>query len=475
MKGGGKMKVAFCSSEVFPFSKTGGLADVCGALPLSLENQGVEVKIFTPLYKDIQPANMFDEWGVSKIGKNIEVVFIRNDNFFNRSGLYGTPEGDYPDNLERFSFFCFKILEVLKKINFKPDVIHCHDWQTGLVPVFLKYKFSQDLFYKDIKTVFTIHNLAYQGLFAQEEFSKLNLPPELFSIDGLEFYGKINILKGALLFSDILTTVSPTYAKEIQTEEFGCGLEGVLKKRAESLYGVLNGLDYSVWDPAKDGLIYKKYSPKNILVKLENKLKLQKDNKLKPQKEKFLLGFVGRLAEQKGIDLLAEVIPEVIENLNTQLIILGTGDIKYHQVLDKFYRKYSKGKFRGNFSLHIKFDEKLAHRIYAGVDCFLMPSRFEPCGLGQMISFKYGTIPIVHATGGLADTVVDYTANPQNGNGFVFRDMSKEAFLDAIKRAKEVFNKKRKWSSLRRKVTTFLFSWEDSAKRYIELYNKCLS
>lgn len=471
------MRVAFCSSEVVPFSKTGGLADVAGALPQALGKEGVEVKVFTPLYRGIKPEKTNEEFARSSLGKNIEAVFIKNDSFFDRDNLYGTPEGDYPDNLDRFDFYCKKTLELCKKMNFRPDIIHCNDWQAGLIPVYLKHSFSGDSFYQRTKTVFTVHNLAYQGLFDASLYGKLGLPGHLFSIDGLEFYEKISLLKGALLFSDIITTVSPTYAKEIQTQEFGCGLEGVLKKRSDSLFGILNGLDYTIWNPKTDKLIYKKYDSSNIArLKSVNKTYLQKEYGLKEDKDVFVLGLVGRLAEQKGIDILSRIIPRIIKELKTQIIILGTGNKKYHEILEKMFKKYNRDKkHKKMFSLYLTFNNTMAHRIYAGVDCFLMPSRYEPCGLGQMISLKYGTLPIVQSTGGLADTISDYTEDRKNGNGFVFNKPTSSGLFGAIRRAHDVFVNKREWVSLVKKSTGYSFSWKKSAKAYCELYKRCLS
>ncbi len=464
------MKVLFCSSEVFPFAKTGGLADVSGSLPLSLEKLGLEIKISMPWYKGIKPQKNFEDFGISKIGKSIEVIFIKNDEYFNRDGLYGTETGDYPDNLERFKFYCEKTLEIIKKINFKPHIIHCNDWQTGLIPVFLKFKLNSDEFYKDIKTAFTIHNLAYQGLFEKEKFPLLGLDQSLFSIDGLEFYGKINILKGALLFSDVLITVSPTYSKEIQTPEFGCGLEGVLRKRKDNLFGILNGLDYKIWDPKKDKLIFNTYDNKNLRAKTLNKIKLQSELGLKKDKDLILLGFVGRLTEQKGIDLICKALPQILNKKKFEVIILGKGDESYHKKLEELSKTLDK-KY---FSLNIKFDETLAHKIYAGCDFFLMPSRFEPCGLGQLISFKYGTIPIVHSTGGLKDTVTDVFSE-KKGRGIVFYKMELDCFMEALEKSEILFKNKGLLKEVRNRIMKLSFSWLDSAKSYLEIYNKCLS
>ncbi len=464
------MKVLFCSSEVFPFAKTGGLADVSGSLPLSLEKLGLKIKISIPLYKGIKPQRNFTDFGISKIGKNIEVIFIKNEKYFNRDGLYGTAAGDYPDNLERFKFYCEKTLEIIKKINFKPQIIHCNDWQTALIPVFLKFKLNSDKFYKDIKTVFTIHNLAYQGLFEKEKFPLLGLDWGLFSIDGLEFYGKINILKGALLFSDVLITVSPTYSKEIQTPEFGCGLEGVLRKRKDHLFGILNGIDYKIWNPRRDKLIFNNYDEKDLRKKTLNKTKLQEELGLEKDRNLILLGFVGRLAEQKGIDLISKALPQILNTKKFEMVILGKGDERYHKILEEI----SGGANKKYFSLNIKFDEVLAHKIYASCDFFLMPSRFEPCGLGQLISFKYGTIPVVHSTGGLKDTVVDISEN-EKGTGIVFEKMDLNSFMKGLEKCEVLFRNKKLLRETRRKIMKLSFSWLSSAKKYLQVYNKCLS
>lgn len=458
------MKILMCASEVVPFAKTGGLADVAGALPLALEKLGQEIIIVLPRYKSIQESQfrikrLKDDISYSMIGKEIKVYFIESDNYFNRDGLYGDKTGDYKDNLERFSYYSKRTLQLLKEIRFKPEIIHVHDWQSSLIPVYLKTKSSDDTFYKDIKTVLTIHNIGYQGLFSKEEFPKLGLDWGLFNIEGLEFYDKINILKGGVVFSDIINTVSPTYSKEIQTKEFGFGLEGVLQKRRKSVFGILNGLDYSIWNPETDKFIAQKYSLRNIKDKYKNKEGLQKVCGLPLKRDIPLFGIVSRLAEQKGFDILAEAI-DTICKMNLQLVILGTGDIKYHQILEAIIKKYPKV-----ISLHLKFDDPLAHKIYAGSDIFLMPSKYEPCGLGQMISLKYGTIPLVFETGGLADTV-------DKDNGFIFDNYKKEDLIKAIKKVIDAFKDKKKWGALICKAMRCNFSWEESAKRYLSLYEK---
>jgi len=461
------MKILFASSEVVPFAKTGGLADVAGALPLALEELGEEVKIVLPRYKGITDSKFNikrfkEDISYSVIGKNIRVFFIEKEEYFGRDGLYQDKAGDYKDNLERFSYYSKRTLELLKEINLKPDIIHVHDWQACLIPVYLRTLYAQDSFYQDIKTLLTVHNIGYQGLFPKEEFPKLGLDESLFSINGLEYYGKINILKGGLEFCDIINTVSPTYAQEIRTKEFGFGLEGVLEKRRDRLFGILNGLDYDIWNPQKDKFIAKGFSLDNPEGKYKNKEELQNICHFLLEPDIPLLGIVSRLAEQKGFDILAQGIDSICQ-MRLQLVVLGTGDLKYHQILGSMVKKYPKV-----ISLHLKFDDALAHKIYAGSDIFLMPSKYEPCGLGQLISFRYGTIPLVFKTGGLADTV-------SRDNGFVFQHYAKEDLIKTLQKALTTFSNKDKWPGLIRNAMKCNFSWEESAKKYLQLYAKAKS
>jgi len=461
------MKILLAASEVVPFAKTGGLADVAGALPLALEGLGQEVAVSLPRYKAISDSKfklqrLKEDISYSVIGNKIKVYFIENDNYFNRDGLYGDKNADYKDNLTRFSYYSKRTLELLKEINFKPDIIHCHDWQSALIPVYLKTIYNDDPFYKNIKTALTVHNIGYQGIFAKEEFPKLGLDWSLFNIEGLEFYGKLNILKGGIEFCDIINTVSPTYSKEIQTKEFGFGLEGVLNKRRERVFGILNGLDYSIWNPEGDKFIAKNYSLGSIEDKYKNKEDLQKVCKLPAKLDVPLFGIVSRLAQQKGFDILADCF-DTICKMDLQLVILGTGDLKYHLILQNMVRKYPKV-----VSLHLKFDDPLAHKIYAGSDMFLMPSKYEPCGLGQMIAFKYGTIPLVFKTGGLTDTV-------SQENGFIFDTYDKNELIKTIKKAIVAFKNKKKWRMLQTLAMQCNFSWEESAKKYLQLYAKAKS
>ncbi|MCK4994711.1 MAG: glycogen synthase GlgA [Candidatus Omnitrophica bacterium] len=462
------MKILFCSSEVVPFAKTGGLADVAGTLPPALKIAGVEVKIVMPRYKCVDVKKfklkkLDNETYSTTLGKNVEVLLLEKKSFFDRAGLYQQKGLDYPDNLERFAYYCRAALKLIKKINFKPDVIHCNDWQTGLIPIYLKTILKNDPFYKNIKTIFTIHNLGYQGLFPKEELAKTGLSKELFSVNGLEFYGKINLLKGGLLFADSISTVSSTYAHEIQSAEFGCGLEGILQKRKKDITGILNGINYDEWDPKKNKALVKSYGPDSIEGKYENKEALQKLEKLKVDRKIPLLGIITRLADQKGLDILAEVIEEVVK-MPVQFILLGTGDPKYHKLFENLSSKYK------NTSIHLKFDATLAYKIYAGSDIFLMPSYYEPCGLGQLISLNFGTIPLARKTGGLADTVEDFDPFTKKGNGFMFSDYQAGSLLEAIKRSLCVYNDDKTWQKLVIRAMKCDFSWKKSAKDYVNLY-----
>ena len=458
------MKIAMVASEVVPFAKTGGLADVTGALPLALEYCGHEVIVIMPGYKCITDAKLkisriSKDITTAVIGKNIKVFFIENKDYFNRDGLYGDKNGDYPDNLERFVFFCRRALDLLKEINFSADILHLHDWQASLIAAYLKNLYSTVGFYSRMKCLLTLHNIGYQGVFAKEEFPKLGFGWGLFDIDGFEFYNKVNLLKGGIVFADFINTVSATYAEEIQSSELGFGLEGLLKKRKNILSGILNGVDYSVWDPNTDRFIMQNFSVSSLEDKALNKEDLQRTCNLPIDKNIPVLGIVSRLAEQKGFDILAEGLDELCK-MDMQLIILGAGDLKYQDILKDAAEKYPE-----SISLNLKFDDPLAHKIYAGSDIFLMPSKYEPCGLGQLISLHYGTIPLVFKTGGLADTI-------NRKNGFVFSQYSKEELLKLINKAMLVFRNKKKWLSLMNSAMECNFSWKVSADKYIQLYAK---
>ncbi|MDD5504959.1 MAG: glycogen/starch synthase [Candidatus Omnitrophica bacterium] len=456
------MKILFLSSEVVPFAKTGGLADVAGALPIALEDCGHEVRVIMPKYGCVKASG-----DSALLGKAINVRFIVNDKLYGREGIYGDKDGfDHPDNLDRFAYYCLKALEMVKEDGFRPDIIHCNDWQTGLVPVYLKSVYRDDPFFARTKTVFTIHNIAYNGVFDACQWHKTGLDKSLFNIDGLEYYGKFSLLKGGLMFSDIITTVSPTYAKEIQTGEYGCGMEGILQFRSSCLFGVLNGIDYDIWDPRRDRHIYKNYSSDNLELKYDNKRMLIEELGLDMNLGMPLIGTVGRLAYQKGYDILADIIPDMC-GLGAGFVLLGSGELKYHNILSDIAKKLEK-----KVSINLAFDAVLAQKIYAACDIFLMPSRYEPCGLGQLISFRYSTVPVVRKTGGLADTVYEYDPDTEKGNGFVFADSTPGQLLEAVSRAVKVYNDRQRWMRLIKKIADYDFSWSASAHEYIRIYKK---
>ncbi len=459
----GALKVLLASSEVVPFAKTGGLADVAGALPQALEELGVDVRVIMPKYASVKLKENF-----GKLGKNVKVYFVENDGYFARPQLYGDKFGDYKDNLDRFAFFSRQVLERAKQENFRPDIIHCNDWQTALVPVYLNTLYKYDPFFASTKTVFTIHNLAYQGLFPKEEFPKTGLDWSLFNIRYFEFYDKMNLMKAGLVYADLLNTVSPTYAEEIQTSEFGCGLEGVIKTRRDSLSGILNGIDYGAWNPETDNKIFKKYSSATIGDKYANKEMLQEEVGLKVNRSIPLIGTISRLADQKGFDLVAAIIDKVLK-MDVQFVLLGTGDNKYHVLFEKIQKTHAKSA-----AIFLKFDAILAQKIYASSDLFLMPSRYEPCGLGQLISFKYGTVPIVRQTGGLKDSVTEFDPSTGEGSGFTFTGYEAERLLAAVKKAVSTYSKKEVWAKLVKKVMGYDYSWTRSAKDYVEMYERAI-
>ncbi len=461
------MKIVICASEVVPFAKTGGLADVCGALPSALEKLGHEVIIITPRYKSSKiqvPAP------IVRIGKNVRVCFVESSHYFGREGLYGESGDEYKDNLERFAYFCHEALSILKDIKFSPDIIHCHDWHTALIPVLLKTNYHNDPFFKNIRSVLTIHNLAYQGVFPKRQYEKLGIDGHVFHTQGLEFYDQVNVLKGGIIFADAITTVSPQYSKEIQTYELGCALDGVLRNRSQDIYGILNGLDYEVWNPKDDPFLDFPFVSSDVNErKGQNKLVVQAAMDL-PLKEKIpVFGFVGRLCIQKGLDIMMDAINGIVAR-EAQVVFTGVGDKKYHRMIEEAASRHPRhvGKF-------LKFDERMAHKIYAASDFFLMPSVYEPCGLGQMIALRYGTIPIVHKIGGLADTIHLYDPIHKTGNGFVFTQYTKGAFIEAVEEALKVYKQNVQMEDLRQHALHYRFSWEKSAKEYMRVYQKCLS
>lgn len=477
------LNVIIVSSEANPFAKTGGLADVAGALPIALRKLGCKVILFLPYYRHVRESKLeIEQTGLEvtvPIGKReikaqvlratsdgVPVYFLKRDEFYDRSNLYGTPEGDYFDNLERFAFFSRGVLEALKARGFEPDVIHCNDWQTGLIPAYLKDSYKNDLYYSKTATVFTIHNLAYQGLFPGKLYDITGLSQDLFHPEGLEFWGQANLLKAGLVYSEILTTVSEAYSREIQTPEYGWGLEGLLKKRKNDLFGVLNGVDYNEWNPEIDKSIPANYSIRDMKGKAVCRKALLKEFGLKLRSETPVIGIISRLADQKGFDILSQAMPELM-GLNIGLVILGSGDRTYQELLKKL-----EGEYPRKLAVKIAFDNNLSHLVEAGSDMILMPSRYEPCGLNQIYSLKYGTVPVVRATGGLDDTVKDYRGD--EGNGFKFKEYSAEALLNKVKEAVRVFDDKKAWDALRKRGMTEDFSWENSAKKYVNLYELAL-
>ncbi len=465
-----------------PFVKTGGLADVLGSLPSAIRRLGHEVAVFLPRYKAIHVSEWKLETAVERLSiplgseretgrvyryqtpDGVTIYLIDHPEFFCRDELYGTALGDYPDNDRRFIFFQRGVFETLKELKISPDMIHCHDWHTGLIPIYLKTLYAGDPLFKKTKSVMTIHNLAYQGTFPPDSMSFTGLGWEMFKMDRLEFYGKVNFLKGGIVFADMITTVSETYAKEIQTKEFGCGLEGVLTKRKRSLAGIVNGISAADWDPAKDADIKANFDIHSLHNKKLNKAALQEENGFRTDEETPLFGMISRLTDQKGFDIIVPALREMAE-LGIQWVLLGTGEEKYHRLFQDMAKKR-----QGRFAFHLLFDAKMAKRIYAGSDVILVPSQFEPCGLAQMIAMRFGSIPLVRSTGGLVDTVSDFNEKSGRGDGFCFKDYSSEALLNTVERAAQLYRKPRVWEKLMKNAMRADFSWEASAKRYIRLY-----
>ncbi|OGW26580.1 MAG: hypothetical protein A3K09_01525, partial [Nitrospinae bacterium RIFCSPLOWO2_12_FULL_47_7] len=428
-----QMKILLVSPEIHPFAKTGGLADIAGVLPKALRQMGHDIRVIMPKYKCINTAKFKiepllieiktpvgklkkrGELFAGKLNKNIPSYFIGNDNYYYRDGLYNTSGGDFPDNAERFIFFCRSVLEACKALSFRPDIIHCHDWQTGLIPVYLKTLYASDEFFKNTRTVFTIHNLGYQGNFWHFDVPLANLPWELFTPEGVEFYGKFSFMKSGLIYADALTTVSPTYSKEIRTEEFGFGLDGILRRRAKDLHGILNGVDYEEWDPEHDLHIKKPYSPKNTKGKQACRDALVNLYSLRVEEKSPILCMVARFSQQKGLDLIMEGIDRIMAT-GAAFIMLGAGDAGYQS----FFANLS-GQYKGRFVCKVGFDEASAHQIIAGSDIILIPSQYEPCGLTQIYGLKYGTVPVARAVGGLQDTVKEFNIRTCKGTGFKFK------------------------------------------------------
>jgi len=491
-----KLKILFVTSEVVPFVKTGGLADVSSALPQMLAESGHEVRIVVPKYGAVDERKFKIHEIVRlkdltiKIGdKNVvfslkscflpgpkvrvQIYFLENHEYFgSRNSLYVDPKTgkDYPDNDERFILLNQSVFELISKLGWLPDIIHCNDWQTGLIPAYLKTVYKNDNVFSKFKTLLTVHNLAYQGEFPKATFSKTSLPEEVNSAKGGLINGKFNFLKTGLTYADVINTVSETYAKEIINDnQLSAGLKPILAKRKDDLYGIVNGIDTRVWHPENDKHLSKKYSIKNIEAKLDNKEKLASKFGFKFDENVPIVGIIARLYDEKGMDLISEAFPEIMK-LNLQLVLLGTGDKKYQSFFEKMGQKY-----KSKFACYLGFNDELAHFIEAGADIFLMPSKYEPCGLNQMYSLTYGTVPVVRETGGLADTVTPFNERTGEGNGFLFKKYDADTMLKELKKALKFFEDKKTWAKIIRNGMKVDFSWHASAKKYIDLYKTILN
>jgi len=480
------MHIVFAASECVPFSKTGGLADVIGALPRALAAMGHEVGVYIPRYRQtvLQGAQTvvpsvtipFDDryrfCSVINGGKisGVNFYFVDYPPFFDREALYGTSAGDYPDNAERFALFSRAVLEASKIIGV-PQIFHCHDWQAALLPVLLHTQYAEDPAFRDVASVFTIHNMGYQGLFPPDTLPLLTLPWDLFTISRMEFFGSVNFLKGALVFSDFVTTVSKRYSQEIQTTEFGFGLEGVLRTRSSSVAGILNGVDYNEWSPETDRFIVTPYSPKDLSGKAKCKQDLLatfgiETTRVKAESDPPVIGIVSRFAAQKGFDLISQIM-ERLAREDLIMVALGSGDQAYEEMFQRLAKQFPQ-----KIAVRVAYDNEIAHKIEGGSDMFLMPSRYEPCGLNQIYSLKYGTVPIVRATGGLDDTVEHWNSRTGKGTGFKFTDYNGEALLLTIKEALRTFRDQSSWQQLMRNGMSKDFSWGASAKEYIRVYER---
>ena len=492
------LRIILVASEAVPFAKTGGLADVAGALPRELARLGHDVSLVIPGYSMIDASTHgLTEWGRISVptasgpkeaviehgilsdmtlpaDRPAKIFAIRHDPYFARPGLYQEAGADYPDNLDRFTFFCRSVVQLLLQLqgssNWVPDIVHAHDWQTALCVAYLEILYPDYSQRHGIGTVFTIHNLGYQGIFPATDYPKTGLPPSLFTPSGLEFYGSCNVLKSGLVFADLLSTVSHTYSHEIQTSEFGFGLDGIIRERHDRLVGVVNGIDTDTWNPATDTFLASRYSAQDVSGKPACKTALQKELQL-PIKDVPVLAVVSRLSTQKGLDLVAAILPELMV-MDLQVVLLGTGDAS----LETQFRTLQ-SRYPWRLGLKIGFDEGLAHRIEAGADMFLMPSRYEPCGLSQLYSLRYGTVPIVRRTGGLADTVVAYTPlamKEKRATGFMFGEASEDALLNAVLLALRVYKDRSEWKALMHIGMQYDVSWSRSAQLYEDVYRETL-
>lgn len=475
------VKVLMPAAEAVPFIKTGGLADVMGSLPKELRKLGVDVRVMLPKYSDI-PGHFKEQFtkvaelvvpvgwrkqycGVEEFNcDGVPVYFLDNEYYFRRAGLYG-----YYDDGERFAFFSRAVSDALPYIDFQPDILHCHDWHTAMAIPLLGAHHRQDDFYANIHSVFTIHNLKYQGVFSAEVLRELlNLGPEYFTAETLEFHGAVNYMKGGLVFADAVTTVSPSYASEIQQPLFGEQLDGILSKRQSELHGILNGIDCELYDPATDPSLFVNYTWRSVKRKQRNKRKLQEMLGLPVSDSVLLLAIVSRLVEPKGLDLVTEVLDELL-GMNVQLAVLGTGEEKYESIF-----RVAAHQRPDQVSANIFFDDTLARRLYAASDIFLMPSLFEPCGIGQLIAMRYGSLPVVRETGGLRDTVRPIHAAASGGCGFSFLNYNARELLEAVERAVALYAQPEVWTKLAQQAMKQDYSWKKSAGVYRDLYQSLL-
>lgn len=480
--------ILFVTSEVTPFVKTGGLADVSAALPLALVELGYDVRIIAPKYgnvserrnriheikrlKDIpiivdgkeSMATVKSSQVVNSRAK-VQVYLVTSQDYFEPfKGAYVDPktEKEFTNNDERFIFFQKSAIETCFRLGWRPDIIHCNDWQTGLIPAFLKELYSDSDFFKKTKTVFTIHNMAYQGIYPQTSFAKTGLPESAFSEKGVAHDDKLNMLKAGIVYADAVTTVSPAYAKEITGPEHGAGLDAVVRKHKKKLHGILNGVDTEAWNPAIDKLIDEKYDAESLTEKFENKAALAKAFGMQADVDTPMVCMIARMVEQKGYDLVIEAA-DGIAALGVQLVIMGDGSGKYPKALEKIAKKHS------NIAVKVGYEEEMAHLMQAGSDILLMPSKFEPCGLNQLYALAYGTVPVVHATGGLGDSIVKYNMTKKTGNGFAFKEYTPEALIDTLRQAVELYRNEEEWEDLQKFIMAEDHSWKASAQEFVDM------
>jgi starch synthase len=474
------LRILFVSAEVAPYAKVGGLADVAGSLPRALRALGHDVRVIMPRYGRVDPARHglhpahggfsvsvphADEpaglW-ITSLDGGVPLYAVESERYFARDAIY-----EYQDDGERFLFFCLAVLRAMEELGWQPDIVHCNDWHTAIIPNLLRATWQDNPFYAETATVFSIHNLAYQGIFERRLLCMAGLGGDLAPSHLGEGPGLVNLVSRGILYADVVTTVSPTYAREILTPEYGEGLDGVLRARQERLFGILNGLNTDQFDPATDPHLVTPYDLHSLERKVENKLALQREGGLVPDPSIPLAGIVSRLAKQKGFDLLEPILGPLLDEAGLQMVLLGTGDEHYQG----FFRRVAE-RYPGQLAIVLGFDVGLAQRIYAGADLFLMPSRYEPCGLGQMIAMRYGTVPVVRRTGGLADTVADYSPQTGEGNGFVFERYTPHACFVALLRAMEAFRRPAEWRLLQHRGMEADYSWGVSARQYVEVYRR---